>query len=182
MIPMNKSNYYGSVKAVCQKSDPGLPKIEVEAAHLIENFGLVGDYHAGQFVRHRYLAQKDPTQLNHRQVLLADTSIYADISAQGIMLKPGMLGENIIVDGIKVMTLPVGTQLELGEVLLELTEVRDPCNQLNEMHPRLLEAVTSKIDGQACPNAGMMARILKGGWVHPGNPVIVRVKPDEMSS
>ncbi len=167
----------GSVVAVCQKAEPGLPKLAVEAVQLIENYGVVGDYHAGQFVRHRYLAKRDPTQPNLRQVLLVDTSILAEIARQDIHLKPGMLGENIIVDGVAVMTLAIGTQLEIGETLLEVTEVRNPCYQLNEMHPRLLKAVATKVDGQVRRNAGMMARILKRGWVRPGDPVIVRGEP-----
>jgi len=167
----------GSVVAVCQKAEPGLPKLMVDAVDLIENHGIAGDYHAGQFVRHRYLAKKDPTRPNLRQVLLVDTSILAEIARQNIHLEPGMLGENITLDGITVMTLPIGTQLEVGETLLEVTEVRNPCYQLNEMHPRLLKAVASKVDGQVRRNAGVMARILKGGWVRPGDPVIVCGEP-----
>jgi MOSC domain-containing protein YiiM len=85
-----------------------------------------------------------------------------------------MMGENIIVDGIGLMALPIGTQIEVGEALLELTEVRNPCYQLDEMHPGLLNAVKYDVSGQVHRNAGMMARILRGGWVRPGNPVIPR--------
>ena len=171
---MSYSAERGSVVAVCQKVEPGLPKLAVEAVQLIENYGVAGDYHAGRFVRHRYLAKKDPTRPNLRQVLLADTSILAEVAEQEIQLEPGMLGENIMLDGIEVMALSIGTQLEVGETLLEVTEVRNPCHQLNQMHPRLLKAVASKVDGQVRRNAGMMARILVGGWVRPGDPVIVR--------
>ena len=166
----------GSVVSVCKKVEPGLPKLAVEAVQLVENHGITGDYHAGQFVRHRYLAKKDPTQPNVRQVLLVDTSIHAEVARQDIHLEAGILGENILVDGIAVMTLAIGTRLEIGEALLEVTEVRNPCLQLNEMHPRLLKAVATKVDGQVRRNAGMMARVLKGGWVRPGDSVIVRDK------
>jgi MOSC domain-containing protein YiiM len=166
----------GTVVAVCQKAEPGLPKLVVNAVQLIENYGIAGDYHAGQFVRHRYLAKKDPTRPNLRQVLLVDTSIITEIARQEIDLKPGMLGENIILDGITVMTLAIGTQIEIGGTLLEMTEVRNPCYQLNEMHPALLKAVATKVDGRVHRKAGMMARILKGGWVWPGDAVIVHRK------
>ena len=145
----------------------------VDAIQLIDNFGIEGDYHAGEFVRHRYLAKKDPTQPNLRQVLLIDTKILAEIASQDIHLEPGMLGENIIVDGIGLMALPIGTQIKVGEALLELTEVRNPCYQLDEIHPGLQNAVQNKIGGQVYLNAGMMARILSGGWVRPGDPVIL---------
>ena len=160
--------------AVCKKAQPGLPKSEVDAIQLIENYGIAGDYHAGKFVRHRYLVKKDPTKPNLRQVLLVDTSILAEIARKNIHLKPGMMGENILVDGIAVMTLTIGTQMEIGEVVLEITEVRNPCHQLNEMHPRLREAVETKVKGQVRYNAGMLARILKGGRVRPGDAVILR--------
>lgn len=174
---LDTSSNRGLVVAVCKKAEPGLPKLEVNAVQLVEDFGIAGDYHAGQFVRHRYLAKKDPTRPNLRQVLLVDTSILAEIAGQDIHLKPGMLGENITLDGIAVMSLAIGTQLEVGQTLLELTEVRNPCHQLNEIHPRLLKAVATKVDGQVRRNAGVMARILKGGWVRSGDPVIVRGKP-----
>jgi MOSC domain-containing protein YiiM len=164
---------HGSVVAVCQKADPGLPKLAVDAIQLLEDFGVAGDYHAGKFVRHRYLAKKDPTKPNLRQVLIIDTFILARLASQDIHLEPGMMGENIILDGIAVMTLPLGTQIEIGEALLEVTEVRHPCYQLNEMHPHLLETVKTSGEGQDPRNAGMLARILKGGWVRPGEIVIV---------
>jgi MOSC domain-containing protein YiiM len=171
---MNSFPSQGSVVAVCKSENSGIPKLEVDAIQLVENYGIQGDYHAGKYVRHRYLARKDPTQPNLRQVLLTDTNILADLARQGIHLQPGMMGENILLDGISLMTLPAGSQLGVGEATLELTGVRKPCSQLNEMHPRLLEAVKVESAGQVSYNAGMLARILKGGWVRPGDPLVLR--------
>ena len=170
---MNTINSSGSVLAVCKKANPGLPKFEVDAIKLIENYGVEGDYHAGEFVRHRYLAKKDPTKPNLRQVLLIDTTILADLASQNIHLEPGMMGENIIVDGIDFLALPIGTQIEVGEALLELTEVRHPCYQLDEMHPGVQEAV--KMSGPAPDqrNAGMLARVIQGGLVQPGDSALI---------
>ena len=163
----------GTVVAVCRNAVPGLPKLAVDAVQLVEGHGVVGDYHAGPLVRHRFLAKKDPTRPNLRPVLLSDTAILAEIAGVGIPLPPGMLGENIAVDGIAVMTLAIGTQLEIGAALVEITEVRNPCYQLNEIHPRLLKAVATTVDGHIRRNAGMMARVLRGGSVRPGDLVIV---------
>ena len=174
---MNTSLSRGSVVAVCKKAQPGLPKLEVAAIKLLENYGVAGDYHAGEFVRHRYLAKKDPTKPNLRQVLLIDTIILAELASHDIDLEPGMMGENIIVDGISVMSLAIGTRVEVGEALLEITEVRNPCYQLNEMHPRLLEAAKTSGTEPDPRNAGMMARILKSGRVRPGDTVTVRSYP-----
>lgn len=177
---MHNSFNNGSVVAVCKKAEPGLPKDVVDVIQLLENFGVEGDYHAGKLVRHRFLAKKYPNKLNLRQVLIIDKTIHAEIEAQGIQIRAGMMGENILVDGISIMALPVGTQVGIGEAILELTEVRNPCYQLNEMHPHLLKAVAKKVDGKVLRNAGMMARILKGGMVQIGDPVIVYNKPAEL--
>jgi len=166
---LNTSLSRGFVVAVCKKAEPGIPKIEVTAIQLLENYGVAGDYHAGQFVRHRYLAKKDPTKPNQRQVLLIDTTILAELASQDIHLEPGMMGENILLDGISVMSLAIGTQIEIGQAVLEVTEIRNPCYQLNEMHPRLLKVVETSGTGPDPRNAGMLARILTGGWVRPGD-------------
>jgi MOSC domain-containing protein YiiM len=158
----------GSVVAVCKKAEPGIPKLEVDAIKLVENLGIEGDYHSGEFVRHRYLAKKDPTRPNNRQVLIIDKTILSYLADQGIELQPGWMGENIILDGISVMTLPLGTQLEIGESVLEITEVRNPCYQLDEMHPGVLKAVETSGPGPDHRNAGMLASVVRGGWVHRG--------------
>ena len=59
---METNQKQGTVIAVCKKDTPGLPKLVVDAIDLIENYGVESDYHAGDFVRHRYLARKDPTR------------------------------------------------------------------------------------------------------------------------
>jgi MOSC domain-containing protein YiiM len=171
---MQISSTTGSVLAVCKKAEPGIPKLQVDAIHLLENFGVEGDYHAGEFVRHRYLAKKDPTLPNIYQVLIIDTTILSFLGSQGLHLQPGWMGENIILEGISVMTLTLGTQLEIGETKVEITEIRSPCYQLDEMHPGVLEAVKTSGPGPDQHNAGMMARILRGGRVKPGDQVNIR--------
>jgi MOSC domain-containing protein YiiM len=170
---MHTTLYRGTVLSVCIRAEAGLPKSQVDDIELIESYGINGDYHTRKFMRQRDLENKEPNKPNNRQVLLVDTSIFSAIEAQGIQLDPGMLGENIIVDGISLMELPSGTRLEIGESILELTEVRRPCSQLNEIHPNLLQAVTNKVAGKVRFNAGMMARIIKGGLVKPGDLVSV---------
>src|SRR5579859_7394364 len=95
----------GTVIAVCRNPEPGLPKPVVDAVHLIENWGVEGDYHAGSLVRHRYLAKKDPTRPNMRQVLLMDAVVFAELAQNDIHIGPGMMGENITIEGPDVMQL-----------------------------------------------------------------------------
>lgn len=161
----------GTITVVCKNVEPGLPKYAVDVVHLIKNHGVEGDYHAGEFIRHRYLAKKDPGKPNHRQVLLTDNSIYQTLAKQDIHIDPGMLGENIVIEGLSVMQLAVGTRLAINNALLEITEIREPCYQLNEMHPGLQDAVMPDKNDEKTWNAGMMAVVLRGGNVKPGDKV-----------
>jgi MOSC domain-containing protein len=163
----------GTVVAVCCNPEPGLPKPVVDAVHLIENWGIEGDYHAGSKVRHRYLARKDPNRPNLRQALLLDSVVFTELAKQDIHIGPGMMGENIAIEGINVMQLPEGTRLTIGSAVVEVVERRNPCLQLNGIDPRLLKAVAKKKSGEMIFKAGMMSRILQSGWVRAGDPVEV---------
>ncbi|MCK5795113.1 MAG: hypothetical protein KAH12_10420 [Anaerolineales bacterium] len=134
---------------------------------------MEGDYHAGAKIRHRYLAKKDPEQPNHRQILLIDTQILGNLGKVGIKLVPGQMAENIVCYGISVMALEKGGHLAAGEALLEITEVRDPCKQLNERHPDLYQAVIQEINGKERYTAGVFARVLRAGKVDTGNSIYV---------
>jgi len=173
---MEMLNKTGTVQAVCRKAEPGLPKYPVEVVEIISNCGVEGDYHAGKYIRHRYLAKKDPAQPNICQVLVVDSTILEHIKTQGIDLEPGMLGENILVDGINMMGLGAGDRLKIGEVILEVTGVRTPCYQLDDLVPGLLKASSIEFEGELRPNTGMMTRVLMGGIVRPGDPVEVSAR------
>ena len=99
---MDASPLQGKVVAVCCNPEPGLSKPVVDAVHLIENWGIEGDYHAGSLVRHRYLANKDPNRPNLRQALLVDAAIFTELAQQDIHIGSGMMGENITIEGIDV--------------------------------------------------------------------------------
>jgi MOSC domain-containing protein YiiM len=166
---MEFDNKTGTVLAVCKKAEPGMPKKQTDAIELVEDHGVDGDYHAGKTVRHRNLVKKDPSKPNHRQVLIVDTVIFEKIKTRDINLTPGLMGENILLNGIDLMSLEMGTRLEIGSALLELTDVRKPCYQLNESHPELLKAVVEKVDQEINLNAGVFARVLKSGHVRAGD-------------
>jgi len=163
----------GKVVAVCRNPEPGLPKPIVDAVNLIENWGVEGDYHAGSLVRHRYLAKKEPDRPNLRQALLVDAAVFAELAQQGIHIGPGMMGENIDIEGIDVMQLVEGTHLAIGSAIVEVTERRNPCYQLNGIDPRLLKAVVKKMPERIIFKAGMMTRILQSGLVRAGDLVEV---------
>lgn len=163
----------GRVVTVCCSINPGLPKPPVGEIHLLAGLGVEGDYHAGKLVRHRSIAKRHPDLPNRRQVLIVDTTTYTELAAQDIHIAHGMLGENVTVEGLAVMQLPVGTQLVLGTALVEVTEVRRPCYQLCEIDQRLLSAVVERNGTEKRYKAGIMTCVLESGWVHPGDAIIV---------
>lgn len=163
----------GKVVAVCRSAQPGLPKPVVDEIDLREDWGVEGDYHAGKTVRHRYLARKDPHQPNLRQVLLVDAHVFEELDQNGIHIGPGMMGENVTIQHLPLMQLTPGTLLSVGETLLEITEIRIPCKQLNSIDHQLMQAVTKKDRGHKVFQAGMMARILKGGKIKAGDTITI---------
>ncbi len=169
------SNQKGTVVAVCRNPEPGLPKPVVEHIYLLADLGVEGDYHAGKLVRHRYLAKKYPTRRNMRQVLIVDANAYRELEQEKISIGPGSMGENMTVEGIAVMDLAEGTRLTVGDAIVEITEVRKPCIQLNGINPKLLKAVTSIEDGKKIYKAGIMTRVLQEGWVKAGDRITVVV-------
>ena len=95
----------------------------------------------------------------------------ANIANKGIQLKPGQLGENILLTEVGLMHMPLGTTLQIGMAVIELTEIRHPCDQLNEINPHLKETVMPEKNNPATYNAGMLGIIIKSGQVKTGDVV-----------
>ena len=97
--------------------------------------------------------------------------------AHGFRVEPSQLGENITTEGIDLLGLPEGTELHIGEqVVLSLTGLRNPCEQLNQFQPGLMAALVSRApDGAIVRKAGVMSVVLASGLVRPGNAVRVKL-------
>ncbi|HNY84187.1 MAG TPA: MOSC domain-containing protein, partial [Anaerolineaceae bacterium] len=103
------------VLAVSISDKKGIIKTPIEKARLIENFGIEGDAHAGNW---------------HRQVSLLDQRSVDKMIAKGAKgLRPGIFAENITTEGIELFSLPIGTKIEIGDVLLEVTQIGKECHQ-----------------------------------------------------
>ena len=164
-----------TVISVNSKPTPGVHKIPRESIMLVANHGVEGDYHAGEFVRHRSRAAKDPTQPNIRQVHLVHSELFDELAPLGIHVEPGQMGENITTRGLALLDMAPGTRLHLGDTaIIELTGVRNPCNQLDAVDERLLAHVALKAeDDSIIRKAGMMAVVVTGGVVRPGDAIRV---------
>jgi MOSC domain-containing protein YiiM len=146
---------------------------------LITALGVEGDAHLGVTVKHRHRVRKDPTQPNLRQVHLIHSELIAELNATGFTIHPGQLGENITTTGIDLLNLPTGTHLNIGpEAIIEVTGLRNPCQQLNDLQPGLMSACMSTTADKSIARAGIMAIVLQGGLITPGDPIQITLPPE----
>jgi MOSC domain-containing protein YiiM len=166
-----------SVVAVAAKETPGIPKVRRDEITLVAGFGVEGDYHGGAFVRHRSRAAKNPTEPNLRQVHIVHSELFDELAPLGIVVEPSQMGENITTRGLPLLELVPGARLRLGEsTVVEITGLRNPCNQLDVVDERLLAQVAQKAeDGSIIRKAGVMGIVVAGGVVRPGDPIEVEL-------
>lgn len=141
-------NLKGKVKALCISEKRGTVKHPVESINIIENFGLEGDAHAGSW---------------HRQVSLLAAEKVAAFNARGGDAKVGDFGENILVEGLDLRYLPVGTLLKCEDVVLCITQIGKNCHTECEIFKRVGDCIM--------PREGVFAVVQKGGYVHVEAPI-----------
>jgi MOSC domain-containing protein YiiM len=76
--------------------------------------------------------------------------------------------------------LPTGARLRLGATaVVEVTGLRNPCRQLDQFETGLMAATLDhSADGGLVRKAGVMAVVLVGGEVQPGDPIEVELPPE----
>lgn len=139
----------GEVVAVCTSDRRGIKKTPVEEVVVRENYGIEGDSHAsGEY---------------HRQVcLLAEESI-AKMTAQGYDVGPGSFAENITTRGLDLISIPIGTKMKLGEMLIEVTQIGKECHDGC--------AVYKEIGACIARTEAIFGRVLEGGKVKAGDAI-----------
>lgn len=142
---------------------------------LVAGEGIEGDAHRGTTVKHRSRVAADPTQPNLRQVHLMHGELFDELAGKGFSVHPGDLGENITTRGVDLLALPTGTRLAIGDTaVVELTGLRNPCNQIETFQKGLLAAVLDRApDGGLIRKAGVMAIVITGGDILPGDAITV---------
>jgi MOSC domain-containing protein YiiM len=142
---------------------------------LVTGLGVAGDGHAGRTVQHRSRVARDPNQPNLRQVHLLHREILDELVEKGFIIGPGQIGENILTRGIDLLGLPADTILCIGDISqVQVTGLRNPCVQLDRFRPGLMAATLGRDSaGGLTRKAGIMAIVIKGGDVYPGD--VIRV-------
>ena len=169
------------VLAVSKSSTHSFNKYTCEQINLLKGLGVEGDAHMGKKVKHKFLVRKDPNQPNLRQVHLMHSELFDELEAAGFKkMHPGVMGENITTFGLDLLNLPQNTILTIGSsVQIQITGLRDPCDQLDSIQDGLLQALIYKDDaGNLVRKSGVMGIVLEGGIVNAGDEIEVEL-PDK---
>jgi MOSC domain-containing protein YiiM len=170
----------GVVTAVSRSPRHTLVKPNEDSIRLLVGLGVEGDAHLGATVKHRSRVARDPSQPNLRQVHLIHAELHDELKERGFAVSAGRMGENVTTRGVDLLGLPTGARLHLGEMaVVEVTGLRNPCAQLDRIQPGLMGATLERArDGSLVRKAGIMAVVLAGGDVRPGDLIRVEVPPD----
>ena len=134
------------VHSICISPQRGTLKQPVPSARFIENQGIEGDGHSGDWSR--------------QVTLLRWESVEASNAAHGLRMGPGDFAENVCIEGLE--PLEVGERIRLGDqVVLEVAQVGKPD------HPSV---VTRTFGVSLLPHEGRFCRVIRGGEVRPGDP------------
>jgi MOSC domain-containing protein YiiM len=140
-----------TILAVCISERKGKQKHPIDRIVLCPHLGIVGDAHAGDW---------------HRQVsLLAKESVDRLQEKVSIRLLPGAFAENILCEGITLCALPVGTKLQIGTALCEVTQIGKECHADCAIRKQAGDCVM--------PREGIFAIVLKAGEAGPGDDIVV---------
>ena len=139
-----------SVVAVCISERKGTQKHAVPEIQLKIDHGIVGDAHAGNW---------------HRQVSLLAQESVEKMKAVFPDIPVGAFAENILTEGLTLFTLPVGTRLRVGEVLLEVTQIGKEC------HAHC--AIRQQVGDCVMPREGIFTIVLEEGTIRAGDTITV---------
>ena len=148
----------GKLTGVYVGKQKGEGKIEAAFAELVAGHGVQGDNHAG----------RDP----RRQVSLFAQETLNQLLAEGFAVTPSKLSANLFTENISLNKLKPGTQLRVGDTLLEIVEARKPCRSITRIDHNL----PKRLYGQC----GQLAKIIEGGAVRAGDPILVVTNDKQM--
>jgi len=136
----------GKIVAVCTSANKGERKTNVGSSRLLVGMGLEGDAHAG---------------FAHRQVSLLALESIEKMRKLGLDVGPGDFAENFTTEGMELVSLPIGTRLKIGEVLLEVSQIGKECHNRCAIYYQAGDCVM--------PKEGIFAIVVAGGMVSVGD-------------
>lgn len=146
----------GIIQAICISEVRGVQKHAIPEADLTPEWGIVGDAHGGNW---------------HRQVSLLGLEKIEAFRAKGADVAYGAFGENLVVDGFDFRTLPVGSLLAVGDVLLQMTQIGKECHN---------DCAIRKATGTCVmPTEGIFAVVVREGTIRPGDEIAIMAEGEQ---
>ena len=143
----------GLVKAVCVSKKTGMRKKNIGEGVLIENLGLQDDAHADSST--------------HRQISLLAMESIKKMQDMGLKVSEGDFAENITTEDIDLLSLPLGSRIQLGnEALVEISQHGKECHAPCAIYRQAGTCIM--------PEEGIFAKVLQGGNIKAGD-IIKRV-------
>jgi len=138
----------GKIEAICISPKKAVQKQAIEKAEIRENHGIVGDAHAAP---------------GNRQIsILIEDSITKVKDSADIEIVDGDFAENIIISGIDLKKLSIGTKFRLNNlVILEITQFGKKC------HDRC--RIFEKAGVCAMADEGIFVKALSSGPIKKGD-------------
>lgn len=149
----------GKIVALCISEARGTVKHAVPEVKLIKDFGIEGDAHAGHWHRQVSLLSAEQVANFNERIVESKAGIEPAIS--------GTFGENILVSGIDLRRLPVGTLLKAGEVVLKLSQIGKECHSHCQIFQRVGDCIM--------PREGVFATVEHAGSLKPGMEITVEL-------
>jgi len=140
----------GKIVSINISDKKGMRKKPVNEVFLKTDYGIEGDAHA--------------SSTWHRQVSLLALESIEKMKKKGLNVKPGDFAENITTEGIDLVSLPIGTKMEIGEsVVGEVSQIGKEC------HTRC--AIYYQAGDCVMPKEGIFIKVLNGGQIKNGDKV-----------
>lgn len=136
----------GKIKAVCISEKKGTDKKNIHECEIVEGFGLKNDAHGGNW---------------HRQISLLSYEKIEDFKKRGGEVIDGSFGENLIVSGLDLVNIPIGTKLKINNIVLEVTQIGKECHSHCEIFKKVGDCIM--------PREGIFAKVISGGIIKEGD-------------
>jgi MOSC domain-containing protein YiiM len=140
------------ILAVCKSKKKGTRKDDVKEGYFFRDYGLNDDAHADSN--------------SHRQVSLMAIESIEKMRKLGLDVGPGDFAENLTTEGMDLISLPVGTEVSVGnEVKLEITQIGKECHTKCAIYRTVGQCIM--------PEEGVFTRVVRGGTVKTGDEIKV---------
>ncbi len=139
-----------TLDAICISERKGTQKSIIPHARLLLNHGIEGDAHAGEW---------------HRQVSLLAHEDVEMMRGKGLReLKHGDFGENLVIRGLELGELGLGSRLRVGaSAELSITQIGKTCHHRCAIYHRAGDCIM--------PSRGIFARVVRQGEIAVGDPL-----------